>query len=267
MFLKSRSVTKRAWARISLPTGIFLEKSWKGPLRPPEKSFSRSEPGRESSPGNFSPLPAASYTAWKSTGGLSLFFPTFHFSTQTVFNSSGATPWRRISLISPAPVKVVANIPYNITTPLLWKLLETLPSAGYFLLMVQKEAAERMTASPSTKERYPLGVTLELMGNARKVLNVPPTAFRPVPAVHSCLLEITLGKEHRELATDAFWRGMLRSGLKPGEVGKKLLKNLKAFRNEVPWAEVFADLGIGENSRAEELSGEQWLALHRKAKK
>ncbi len=57
------------------------------------------------------------------------------------------------------------------------------------------------------------------------------------------------------------------SRFKPGEVGKKLLKNLKAFRNEVPWAEVFADLGIGENSRAEELSGEQWLALHRKAKK
>jgi 16S rRNA (adenine1518-N6/adenine1519-N6)-dimethyltransferase len=169
------------------------------------------------------------------------------------------------SHLSPAPVKVVANIPYNITTPLLWKLLEMLPSAGFFLLMVQKEAADRMTASPSTKERYPLGVTLELMGNARKVLNVPPTAFRPVPAVHSCLLEITLGKEHRELATDAFWRGMLRSGF--AQRRKKLLKNLKAFRNEVPWAEVFADLGIGENSRAEELSGEQWLALHRKAKK
>ena len=89
------------------------------------------------------------------------------------------------SLLSPAPDKVVANIPYNITTPLLWKLLETLPSAAYFLLMVQKEAADRMIAPPATKERYPLGVTLELTGSVRNVLNVPPTAFRPVRAVNS----------------------------------------------------------------------------------
>jgi len=169
------------------------------------------------------------------------------------------------SLLSPAPDKVVANIPYNITTPLLWKLLETLPSAAYFLLMVQKEAADRMIAPPATKERYPLGVTLELTGSVRNVLNVPPTAFRPVPAVNSCLLEISLGKEHRELATDVFWRGMLRSGF--AQRRKKLLKNLKAFRDDVPWPEVFADLGIGENSRAEELSGEKWLALYRRAKK
>jgi 16S rRNA (adenine1518-N6/adenine1519-N6)-dimethyltransferase len=168
------------------------------------------------------------------------------------------------SLLSPAPAKVVANIPYNITTPLLWKFLETLPSAGYLLLMVQKEAADRITAPPATKERYPLGITLELMGSARKVLNVPPTAFRPVPAVHSCLLEISLGKEHRELATDRFWRGMLKSGF--AQRRKKLLKNLKAFREDIPWQNVFAELGIGENSRAEELSGEKWLALHRKVK-
>ncbi|MBL3538584.1 16S rRNA (adenine(1518)-N(6)/adenine(1519)-N(6))-dimethyltransferase RsmA [Aminivibrio sp.] len=169
------------------------------------------------------------------------------------------------SLLSPAPSKVVANIPYNITTPLLWKLLETLPSAGYFLLMVQKESAERITAPPSTKERYPLGVTLELTGSARKVLNVPPAAFRPVPAVHSCLLEITLGKEHRELATDGSWRGMLRSGF--AQRRKKLLNNLKTFREDIPWPEVFAELGIGKNARAEELSAEKWLALHQKIKK
>ena len=141
------------------------------------------------------------------------------------------------SILTPAPVKVVANIPYNITTPILWKLLETLPSVGYFLLMVQREAADRITAVPRTKDRYPLGVTLELLGSTQKVMNVPATAFRPVPEVESCLLEISLQKERRLLVTDGFWRGMLRSGF--SQRRKKLLKNLKNYRNEIPWTVVF----------------------------
>jgi 16S rRNA (adenine1518-N6/adenine1519-N6)-dimethyltransferase len=56
--------------------------------------------------------------------------------------------------------------------------------------MVQKEAAERLTARRDTKERYPLGVALEVMGTTTLVRRVPPTCFRPAPRVDSALVEI-----------------------------------------------------------------------------
>ena len=165
------------------------------------------------------------------------------------------------SSFSPPPGKVIANIPYNITTPLIWRLLEELPSVRYYLLMVQKEAAERITAPSGTKSRYPLGITLELMGKASTVRNVPREVFRPVPGVDSCLLEILLSGEHRKLPVDTLWRGMLRSGF--SQRRKKLLKNLRGFHPALPWQDFFEQAGIGENSRAEELSALQWLELRR----
>ena len=165
------------------------------------------------------------------------------------------------SSLSPVPTKVVANIPYNITTPLLWRLLEQLPEAGtgYFLLMVQKEAAERITAPPGTKERYPLGITLELMGKARSVRTVHPQSFRPVPAVESSLLEIRLSGMHATLPKDSLWRNLLRSSF--AQRRKKLSNNLRGFYPSVSWSEAFERTEIHENARAEELTGEQWLAL------
>ena len=165
------------------------------------------------------------------------------------------------SSLSPAPTKVVANIPYNITTPLLWRLLEQLPEAGtdYFLLMVQKEAAERITAPPGTKERYPLGITLELMGKTRSVLKVHPRSFRPAPAVESSLLEIHLSGQHAFLPKDILWRSLLRSSF--AQRRKKLSNNLRMFRPSVCWNEAFESSKVHENARAEELTAEQWVAL------
>ena len=169
--------------------------------------------------------------------------------------------------LSPAPTKVVANIPYNITTPLLWRLLEQLPGMGtsYFLLMVQKEAAERITASPGTKERYPLGITLELMGSASSVREVPPTAFRPAPAVVSALLEIRLSGTYSFLPNDTLWRDLLRSGF--SQRRKKLTNNLRSFLPSIRWGEMLDTSDIHQNARAEDLTAEQWIALWRSLKK
>ena len=168
------------------------------------------------------------------------------------------------SSLDPEPNKIVANIPYNITTPLIWRFLETLNQADYLLLMVQKEAADRITAPPRTKERYPLGVTLELMGRAEKVLNVSRGAFRPIPDVKSCLIEIRLNGGLRGLAGDQFWRDLLRVGF--SQRRKKLLNNLKTSKHERPWEEHFSDLGLNKNSRAEELTAAEWFALYKRAK-
>ncbi|MDY0178547.1 MAG: rRNA adenine dimethyltransferase family protein, partial [Synergistaceae bacterium] len=95
--------------------------------------------------------------------------------------------------LDPPPNKMIANIPYHITTPLIWKVLELYSPVGlrYMLLMVQKEAAEKICAPARSKDRYPLGVTIHAMGEARILRRVPPEVFNPSPEVTSALLEIT----------------------------------------------------------------------------
>ena len=93
--------------------------------------------------------------------------------------------------LQPFPNKVIANIPYNITTPLIWQLIKfSEKGLKYHLYMVQKEAAERLTAKPDSKSRYPLGITLEAIGKVNIIKNISRKCFRPIPKVDSCLIEI-----------------------------------------------------------------------------
>lgn len=85
---------------------------------------------------------------------------------------------------------VVGNIPYNITTPIIFHLL-SIPRPKEILLMVQKEVGERVLASPGTSAFGALTVGVQAVAHVKKVLRVPPKAFRPVPAVDSMVLRIT----------------------------------------------------------------------------
>lgn len=89
----------------------------------------------------------------------------------------------------PGALKVVGNIPYNITAPILFRLLER-PRPAEILLMVQKEVAERITAEPGTKAYGALSVGVRSVADARLLFGVPRTAFRPVPNVDSAVLRI-----------------------------------------------------------------------------
>ena len=95
--------------------------------------------------------------------------------------------------LSPFPEKIIANIPYNITTPLIYELIKY-SGIKYYLLMLQKESAERITAKPDSKTRYPLGIIIELMGSAEIIYKVSRNCFRPVPKVDSVLVEIRITK-------------------------------------------------------------------------
>jgi 16S rRNA (adenine1518-N6/adenine1519-N6)-dimethyltransferase len=86
-------------------------------------------------------------------------------------------------------LKVVGNIPYNITSPILFHLLAP-PRPREVLLMVQKEVGERILGEPGTSAYGALTVGIRTVAEARKVLKVPPSAFRPVPAVESMVIGI-----------------------------------------------------------------------------
>ena len=160
----------------------------------------------------------------------------------------------------PFPNKIVANIPYNITTPLIWKLLTFAPSGlTYHLYMVQKEAADRLTASRDTKERYPLGVALEVMGRSTLVRRVPPSCFRPVPRVDSAVVEIELNRNLHLMKTP-LWSDLLHAGFRQRR--KTLLNNLKGFEGVEDWRPLLGEASIDPKIRAEDLSGDEWLRLY-----
>jgi len=90
----------------------------------------------------------------------------------------------------PASLKVIGNIPYNITTPILFSLLERRPRPREIVLMVQREVAERIVAAPGSKTYGALAVGVQTVAAAERVLNVPRHVFRPKPEVESAVVRI-----------------------------------------------------------------------------
>ncbi|HEX6926322.1 MAG TPA: 16S rRNA (adenine(1518)-N(6)/adenine(1519)-N(6))-dimethyltransferase RsmA [Longimicrobiaceae bacterium] len=89
-----------------------------------------------------------------------------------------------------AALKVIGNIPYNITTPIVFSLLERRPRPRMIVLMVQREVAERMAAAPGGKDYGALAVGVQSVATVQRVLSVGRRAFRPVPDVDSAVVRI-----------------------------------------------------------------------------
>jgi 16S rRNA (adenine1518-N6/adenine1519-N6)-dimethyltransferase len=89
----------------------------------------------------------------------------------------------------PAALRVVGNIPYNVTTPILFHLLRP-PRPREIVLMVQKEVADRILAEPGTGAYGALSVGVRVVATVERLLSVPPGAFRPRPRVESTVIRI-----------------------------------------------------------------------------
>lgn len=101
-----------------------------------------------------------------------------------------------LARVCPPPFRVFGNLPYNVSAPILFRLL-TLAHDGAFLrdatLMVQKEVAERLTAEPGSGEYGVLAILIQMRADVGSLLMLPPGAFRPVPKVWSTLVRLTFG--------------------------------------------------------------------------
>src|SRR5205814_844870 len=93
--------------------------------------------------------------------------------------------------LAPAPRKIVANLPYNIATPLLLGWLRQITAFESLTLMFQKEVALRLVAAPRSKEYGRLSVVTQLLAEPRLLFDIPPRAFVPPPKVTSTVLRIT----------------------------------------------------------------------------
>jgi 16S rRNA (adenine1518-N6/adenine1519-N6)-dimethyltransferase len=162
------------------------------------------------------------------------------------------------------PNKVVANIPYYITGPILERLLGTIAVPNpqpydIIVLLVQKEVAERLYAKPGTKAFGALSVRVQYLADCQPVCTVPAKAFQPPPKVDSAVVQLTprpLGITAVDLV--GFER-LVKLGF--GSKRKMLRNNLKGVCDRDYLTALMTQLGIADTARAEDLSVEQWVTL------
>lgn len=149
---------------------------------------------------------------------------------------------------------LAGNLPYYITTPILFHVLEDLPSLTTLTIMVQKEVAERFAAKPSTRAYGSLSVILQTLCSVKTVLKVKPSSFMPVPAVDSAV--VRLDRYALDFDPKPFF-SLVKQGF--AQRRKTLANNLKGIEL-IPH---LRRLGHPDDIRAEALSPSQWLTLYR----
>ncbi|MUV38013.1 16S rRNA (adenine(1518)-N(6)/adenine(1519)-N(6))-dimethyltransferase [Lentibacillus sp. JNUCC-1] len=162
------------------------------------------------------------------------------------------------------PVHVVANLPYYITTPILMKLLhEDLP-VSTLTVMIQKEVAQRMAASPSQKSYGSLSIAVQYYTEAQVVMTVPKTAFMPQPNVDSSILKLVKRQTPPvDVVDEDLFFTLVRASF--AQRRKTLRNNLNAFYKQRLDKQAITDLleeaGIDGTRRGESLSMEEFAQL------
>ena len=162
------------------------------------------------------------------------------------------------------PNKVVANIPYYITAPILEKLLGTLraPNPQPFdniVLLVQKEISDRLCAEPGTRANGALTIRAQYLAECEEICPVPPDAFKPPPKVESAVIRL----RPRPFPTPAQNPARLSQIVKVGfsQKRKMLRNNLQSIVNRDVLNTLLIRLSIDPQIRAEGLSVANWVAL------
>jgi 16S rRNA (adenine1518-N6/adenine1519-N6)-dimethyltransferase len=161
---------------------------------------------------------------------------------------------------------VVANIPYNITGPLLERLVgrldrPVLPPYARLVLLVQQEVAERIRASAGSSACSALSVRMQLLARCRRVCPVPPRCFQPPPRVQSevILLEPLPADQLLVPATARRLEGLLRRCY--GSRRKMLRNTLAGVLPAAQLEDLCSQAGVVLSQRPQELTPTQWVAL------
>ena len=161
-------------------------------------------------------------------------------------------------LFSHRRVKLLSNLPYNISSPLLLKFLEYPSPISLWLFMLQKEMARRLSALPSTHDYGSLTLRVQLRHCVQYLRTIPATVFFPKPEVDSALLRI-LPRDPLDLPArdDELLTKLIRSGFSQR---RKQLRKLLGMR-VINWDHAASTLSFDPKARAEKLSLLQWIGL------
>ena len=162
------------------------------------------------------------------------------------------------------PIKVVANLPYYITTPIIMGLFESGVPLASVTVMVQKEVAMRMQAGPGTKDYGALSLAVQYYASPYLAANVPPNCFMPRPNVGSAVIRLTrYEKPPVEVQDEKLMFRLIRASFNQRRKtlvnGLKNSPELSYTKEEI--LEALGRAGLSENVRGEALTLEQFAAL------
>lgn len=162
------------------------------------------------------------------------------------------------------PIKVVANLPYYITTPIIMGLFESHVPVENVTVMVQKEVADRMHAGPGTKDYGALSLAVQYYAEPYIAANVPPNCFMPRPKVGSAVIRLTKHKTppvqvKNEKLLFQLIRASFNQRRKTLQNGIKNFSGLNFSKEEV--AEALEQMGVSPTIRGEALTLEQFAQL------
>jgi 16S rRNA (adenine1518-N6/adenine1519-N6)-dimethyltransferase len=167
----------------------------------------------------------------------------------------------------PTPAKVIGNLPYYITSEILLRLLDYSKYFETLVIMVQREVADRIAATPGSRDYGLLSATAQLYSRVERLVTLPPGAFAPPPKVHSTVLRLTIAPRQHELGLngDAEMKDSFIDFLKLsfGQKRKTLWNNLKSNYPESDLRAALAEAKVKPAARAETLSLEENATLFR----
>jgi len=163
------------------------------------------------------------------------------------------------SALIEAPCRIVANLPYNIATPLLIGWLRKVTAYQSLTLMFQKEVAARLAAAPGDGAYGRLSILVQWLTEPRLMFDIPPGAFLPAPKVTSTVVHLVPRQSPLAPAPFQVLEEVTAAGF--GQRRKMLRSSLKSLG--VDTGRLIAEAGVVETARAEELSVEQFCAIAR----
>jgi 16S rRNA (adenine1518-N6/adenine1519-N6)-dimethyltransferase len=163
--------------------------------------------------------------------------------------------------LSDPPRRIIANLPYNIATPLLLSWLERIRDYENLTLMFQREVAERLTATPHSKSYGRLTVLVEWLAEVKILFDILPRAFSPPPKVTSSVVSIIPRTQPLALARKPVLERVTAAAF--GQRRKMLRTSLKSLG--VPVDALLAQAGVAPTARAEDLTVAEFCALARAA--
>lgn len=157
-------------------------------------------------------------------------------------------------------VKIVANLPYYITTPIIMKLLEEKLDIESITVMIQKEVADRLIEIPSGKNTGAITYTIYYYCDSEKIMEVPNSSFIPEPEVTSKVIKLNIRKEPAVKPKDKekMFKIIKYAFMQKRKTLLNSLTNNGVFKNKTQGTEILNSLGIKENVRPEELTLEQF---------
>lgn len=160
-------------------------------------------------------------------------------------------------------VKIVANLPYYITTPIIMKLLEEELELDSITVMIQKEVADRLIAIPGQKNTGAITYSVYYYATSEGILEVPNNSFVPEPEVTSKVIKLNIRKEPivKPKDKEKMFKIIKYAFMQKRKTLLNSLTNNKVFNNKQQGIEILNNLHISENVRPEELTLEQFAEI------